>query len=169
MFKELFQNKWLSLRQVENYIYSHESRSAGKLVAVLVIDSTLPGQVMGRFEDTPCHFDGLTLTSITGGVENDDPLTTAVHELKEEAGFDAHPIELVSLGTVMPSKSADTVVYLYLFDALGRQPGQAEGDGSEGEVGAYCKWVTEAEAIQCKCPLMVTMLARRAVSMEMPS
>ena len=42
--KELYHNKWLSLFQVGNYVYSHETRSNGKLVALLVVDSKKPGR-----------------------------------------------------------------------------------------------------------------------------
>jgi len=161
--KELYHNKWLSLYQTGNYIYSHESRSNGKLVAVLVVDSTRPGKVFGRIELCPAHFDGFQLTSITGGVEHDDPVTTALHELDEEAGLKADKHDLIPLGTVRPSKSADTTVYLYMYDAKGQKPGEAKGDGSEGEQGAYCDWVSEADAINCKCPFMATMIARKAL------
>lgn len=158
--KELYHNKWLSLFQVGNYVYSHETRSNGHLVALLVVDSSKPGRVFGRMELCPAHFDGFQLTSITGGVEHDDPVTTALHELKEEAGYDGKAHELFSLGTARPSKSADTVVHFYLYDTKGKQPGEAIGDGSEGEKGAYCKWVSVEDAIHCKCPFMGTMIAR---------
>ena len=83
--KVLYENKWLSLCEVDGYVYSHESRSNGRLVAILVIDSKKhPGQVYGRFEACPAHFDGRQLTSITGGVEKDDPMATAIMELEEE-------------------------------------------------------------------------------------
>ena len=158
--KTLLENKWLSLKQVGNYIFSHETRSNGKILALLVFDSSRPGMYFGRYENTPCHFDGIQLASITGGVEKDEIIKTAILELKEEAGFVGKEEDLISLGTVRPTKSTDTVVYLFAFDANGKQAVKAEGDGSEGEVGAYCSWVTEQACVQCKDPLMVTLVSR---------
>jgi len=161
--KDLYKNDWLSLKEMDGYIYSHESRSNGKIVAILVVDSEKhPGEVLGRYEDCPPHEDGITLTSITGGVEDDDVEGTAVMELKEEAGYVADETELIPLGTVRPTKSTDTTVYLFGIDVKGKEQGEAEGDGSEGEKGAYTDWVTEKEAVDCKDPLVATMIARWA-------
>lgn len=158
--KELFHNKWLSLWDVDGYTFSHETRSNGNLVAILIFDSTKPDTYYGRYEICPAHDDGMELCSITGGVDGGDVVGTALHEIKEEAGFDAKKEELYVLGTVRPSKSADTVASLYAWDCKGQEQGEAVGDGSEGEKGAYCKPVTKNEAIMCKDPLMATMIAR---------
>lgn len=161
VFKELHHNRWISLRQIGNYVYSHESRANGELVAILITDSTRePGTVLGRFELCPAHFDDFALASFTGGVEHGSAALTAVHEIKEEAGYVAQVDELVYLGTCRPSKSADTVVHLFAWDAKGQNPGTISGDGSEGEHGAYAKWVTYQEAFACKDPLMSILLGR---------
>jgi 8-oxo-dGTP pyrophosphatase MutT (NUDIX family) len=156
----LFANPWLSLKRIGNYVYSSETRSNGKLVAVLIYDSSKPGQYYGRFEDCPSHFDGMKLSALTGGVEKDDPMSTAVHEIKEESGFTALESELDNLGTVRSSKSSDTVVYLYAWDAKDKTPETPQGDGSDGEVGAYCEWVSEKDYAWCKDPLAATMILR---------
>lgn len=74
MEQTLYANDFLSLKKRGNYIYSHESRSDGKLVAVLVYDSSRPDAVLGRYEICPAHDDpSPQLCAITGGVENGRP------------------------------------------------------------------------------------------------
>ena len=137
----LYENHYLSLKKRGNYIYSHESRSNGKLVAILVYDSSRPDVVLGRYEICPAHGDtSPQLCAITGGVEKGKtPIESAITELREEAGYCADESELESLGFVRPSKSADTVTYLYAFDANGKTQHKVTGDGSFYERGAYCK------------------------------
>jgi len=166
--KELFHNDWLSLMETDDgYVYSHETRCNGKIVAILVYE---PGadedihRVLGRFENTPCHGDGIALTSITGGVENDDVKGTAIMELKEEAGIIAKPEDLIDLGVVRPTKSTDTEVYLFAVRGDDKETVEAKGDGSKGEKGAYCKWVSPLEAVNCKDPLVPTMIFRYLVN-----
>jgi len=158
MDKELFHNEWLSVKETpDGYVYSHETRCNGKIVAILVYKED---EFLGRFEICAAHSPNIELCAITGGVEKDDPLMTAIHELKEEAGIDAVPEELTDLGTVRPSKSADTVVYLYALFGGNKILGEAKGDGSVGERGSYCKWCPAENIATCKDPLVSTMLIR---------
>jgi len=159
----LYENHYLSLKKRGNYIYSHESRSDGKLVAILVCDSSRPDAVLGRYEICPAHDDASPqLCAITGGVEKGRaPTESAITELREEAGYYADESELEPLGYVRPSKSADTVTYLYAFDANGKARHKVTGDGSKYERGAYYKWVRKEQAIWSKDPLMALMIARK--------
>lgn len=159
--KTLFENRWLSLKETEGYIFSHESRCQGNIVAILVYDSSKPDMVLGRYERCPAHFDGIQLASFTGGVEKGDVLATAVMEIKEEAGYDAKKEELIYLGTCRPSKSSDTVVHLVSWDANGKIQGEASGDGSEGEKDSYSKWIDKSVALSCQDPLMLVLLVRK--------
>ena len=149
----LKENKWLSLLEMKypekgigGYVYSHEGRCDGKIVSILpyrhvVVDGEEKMEFMLRSEVTPCwHPTDEQVSSITGGVELDDPLSTAVHELKEEAGYVADESEFVSLGTCRGTKSVDTVYYLYMVDCTGKERGEATGDGSELETLAHCFW-----------------------------
>lgn len=162
--KTLFSNPWLSLKDTNGYIFSHEQRSGGKAVAILVVDSNKPDRVLLRYETVPCHFDsenGPTIVSITGGRDgNDRPIDTCLKELEEEAGYKATEDEVQLLGVVRPSKSADTIIHLFVYDAAGKTQGEALGDGSDGEKDAYTKWGSIEDAINCKDPLMSTMIAR---------
>ena len=163
MEQTLYANDFLSLKKRGNYIYSHESRSDGKLVAVLVYDSSRPDAVLGRYEICPAHDDpSPQLCAITGGVENGKtPIESAIRELREEAGYCADEMDLDPLGEVRPSKSADTQTYLYAFDANGKVQHEITGDGSEYERGSYCEWVSKKQAIWCKDPLMAVMITRK--------
>jgi 8-oxo-dGTP pyrophosphatase MutT (NUDIX family) len=168
MAKQLYENKWVSLFQVGNYVYSHETRCKGATVSVLVFDSTKPGQIYGRIENCPAHFEGMQLHSVTGGVENNDPMTTALHEIYEEAGYTAKREELIPLGTIRPSKSADTVTYLFAWDANGQTPVEPKGDGSAEEEDCYCEWWDEKEAIlRTRDPLLIASLSRKKVYDEL--
>lgn len=165
--KELYHNDWLSLMETDGYVFSHETRSNGKIVALLVFKLKPNGEieeVLGRFENTPCHFDGFSLSSITGGVENDDVKGTAIKELLEEAGLIADKTDLIPLGTVRPTKSTDTEVFLLGVNAEGKKWVEAKGDGSKGEKHAFCSWVLPENAINCKDPLMATMIMRYLVN-----
>ena len=163
MERTLYAGNYLSLKKRGNYIYSHESRSNGKLVAILVYDSSCPNLVLGRYEICPAHDDPLPqLCTITGGVDTGEtPIESAIKEIREEAGYCADEMDLEYLGEIRPSKSADTRTYLYAFDAKGKVQYEAVGDGSKYERGAYCTWVSIKEAIWCKDPLMAVMLVRK--------
>jgi 8-oxo-dGTP pyrophosphatase MutT (NUDIX family) len=110
MEQTLYANGFLSLKKKGDYIYAHESRSDGKLVAILVYDSSRPNLVLGRYEICPAHDDPVPqLCAITGGIDiGHAPIEAAIEELREEAGYVAEPTELESLGEIRPSKSADT-------------------------------------------------------------
>jgi 8-oxo-dGTP pyrophosphatase MutT (NUDIX family) len=164
-FKTLFENKWLELRETEDgYVYSHDGPSAGDghKVAVCVVKPN-GEDVLGRYEYTPCQAQGIKLCSITGSVENKDPISTAIHELQEEAGIKATPEQLLDLGEVWPSKSSDTICHLYGLVYDGEINDKPEGDGSIGERGATVKWVNVIEAMAANDPLLPTMLARISI------
>jgi 8-oxo-dGTP pyrophosphatase MutT (NUDIX family) len=161
--KTLYDNEWLSLKEVDDYIFSHESRSNGRLVSILVytLKNGKVDKVLGRYERCPAHRDGIALTSITGGVEDGKIRRTAVQELFEEAGYEAEPEDLQFLGTTRPSKSADTTMYCFAFNGTGRKRRRNSiGDGTKGEEGAYCDWISADKAIHCKDPHMCVMLLR---------
>lgn len=159
--KTLYENDWLSLKETnDGYIYSYESRSDGKLVAVLGFKSD--GKYLGRYERNPAHKDDIALCALTGGVDKDvkDIKDMALQELEEESGIKADKDELIDLGTVRPSKSADTTFYLFGINLDDYEIGEAKGDGSKGEEGSYCKWVSKDDLINCKDPIVHVMILR---------
>lgn len=164
--KTLYENEWLNLMETDDgYVYSHESRCNGQIVAILIYkhDDRDHIHILGRFEDTPCHNEGkkdFKLVSFTGGVEKGQIRKTAIMEAMEEAGLEAKDDELKYLGYVRPSKSTDTFCYLFAIDASNKTLKEAKGDGSEGEKGAYTKWVSSQEALSSQDPLMVALCGR---------
>lgn len=172
--KILYQDDNLSLLQADDwYTYAHMSRTepaedgSSQLVAVLVYTfsewSDKVDKILGRFECCLPHNDGIELTSITGGVDKGStPIESAIHELYEEAGFEnVQEEDLVPLGTCRPSKQSDTLCHLFAFDATYKDRREDSiGDGTLGEEGAYCGWISLEEAITCKCPLVPTMYMR---------
>lgn len=160
--KTLFKTEWLSIKRTNDwYDYMHQEKSDGKAVAVLIYRENLNTPICGRFEEVPCHFDGISLCSLTGMVEKEDTFEyTAVKEIYEEAGINCKKEELIGLGTIKNSKASDTITYLYALNAGNRDIGEPIGDGTKGEEGSYCDWVTYKDAIMCKDPLMSTLIKR---------
>ena len=165
MDKTLYENKWLALREKDGYTYLHENRCNGKLVAILVFTKNENGidKILGRFEDNPAHGGIHRLCSITGGVENDDVITTVLMELEEEGGFKVNEEDLIPLGEARPYKAADTVCSLFGFDATGKEETRNEnppGDDSGGEESCYCEWVSLLDIIDCGDSLAHSMIVR---------
>lgn len=167
----LYHNKWVQIIRKDtekngSYLYSHSPWNDGIGVAILPFKYEMGNlEILGRFELCPAHSDDIELTSVTGGYDNSDIFSIeqcALNELKEEAGFNAQEKDLIRLGTVRPSKASDTTMHLFAVDVskASVSPCVAESDGTLGEVGAYVHWVSLNQAIQCKDPLVSTMLLR---------
>lgn len=173
---ELFDNKWLSVleKHMDNggrYVYSTAKWCNSQGVAILPFRMKLKlvgwnyyePEFLGRYEICPAHSDLVELCSITGGMDKpyEDTITTAHRELIEEGGYDV-PIEnIVSLGTVRPSKSSDSLMHLFAVNLdEGAKEVTAVGDGTLGEEGSYCSWITEQQLVEAKDPLLHTMLLR---------
>lgn len=168
----LFENKWVTVLEKEtekngNYTYTHKPWCNGVAVAILPYKqkSVDDISILGRFEICPAHSDDTELCSITGGFDNKEIFTIyecVLNELMEEGGYKAEVEHLINLGTVRPSKSSDTLMYLFAIniDQEGIEECEATTDGTVGEIGAYCKWVDIEDAIECKDPLVSTMIIR---------
>lgn len=154
----LHENDWLSLRKivdpdnhVSGYVYSHETRCQGVIVAVLPYRQVAGGpddpgvyQYLLRSEVTPCWGMEPTLSTVTGGGEKGEhPGATAARELLEETGFDV-PLtrdRWTPLGQSRASKSADTIYELSAVDVTGLVPGEIVGDGTYHDTNAPSVWV----------------------------
>lgn len=163
--EELWKGDYLSVRLMDSwYEYLHDGN--GKLVVVLgyrrvAVDAW---EYLGRYEKCPPHDDGIALCALTGGIEKDEePLTAALRELKEESGIVCDP-KIESLGTIRPSKASDSTAYLFSVD-LQEVPDKdkyvGEGDGTEGEKNSYCKWVSSVDVLKSKDALLITAMARQ--------
>lgn len=150
----LYGNPWLSLKRlaypekdIYGYIYSHESRCNGEIVAILpwrINNNNLNKlEFMLRNEVTPCwHEEDPQISSITGGVEDGNIGKTIEMELLEEAGYVANRDEFLKLGTCRGSKSSDTIYHLFAINCTKRTRQAASGDGSKLEEKAECFWAS---------------------------
>jgi 8-oxo-dGTP pyrophosphatase MutT (NUDIX family) len=170
--KTLWQGKYISTKLLDNwYEYVHDG--TGKLVVVLCFRNPEQGvwEFLGRYEKCPPHKDGIALCALTGGIEEGEqyPLVAAMRELKEESGIIPFNSEVIVLGTLRPSKASDSTAYLFavdLNDLEKKHKYVGKGDGTKGEEGSYCAWVSEQEAINSKDPLLISAIARLKLKHE---
>jgi 8-oxo-dGTP pyrophosphatase MutT (NUDIX family) len=146
--KILYDNKWLQLKEIDGYVYSHEIRCNGIIVMVLPYRRTGSNfEFLVRAEITPCWSKKPTLSAMTGGAESPEgPAEDVVRELYEEAGYRVKADQLKFLGMVRASKSADTYYHLFTIDVTGMTPDQATGDGSKNDL-APSVWLTEEQIV----------------------
>ena len=167
----LYHNEWLSLKKVTlplegytGYTYSHETRCDGKIIAVLLYRRTGKDswEYGIRHEITPAWGSKPQLSALTGGVdEGEEPIDSAVREVKEESGYRVKKEDLENLGTCFGTKSTDTIYYLYAVDVGDKKPGKVSGDGSQNEKEASMKWMYYNKSI--KCPILSTMILRKGL------
>ena len=167
----LYDNEWLSLMKVklphstDGYVYSHESRCDGKIIAVLLYQRTgKDGWKYGvRYEVTPAWGEDPQYSALTGGVEkNQTPEECAIMEIKEESGYIVEQKDLESLGTCFGTKSTDTTFYLYAVDVDGKKMGEKTGDGSYYDNNGEIKWM-DYDPNKIKCPILSTLILRRGL------
>lgn len=173
----LHENEWLSLRivrkpeaGVNGYVYSHESRCQGRVVAVLPyrvlrsptgpFDSSARTEYLLKSEMTPCWGFEQVLSAITGGYEGGDVEDDAVREMLEETGYAVARDELIPLGECYASKSADTVYSLFSVDLTDRVPGEAVGDGTRVEAESAAVWRTADQLVTVRDPHVSVMFTR---------
>ncbi len=158
----LFENPFLSVIERDGYFFSHEKRAEGHLVALLPFrDSAAGREYLARIEVCPAHNLYPERCSITGGVEPGSTAdATALEELYEEAGYQVTREALIQLGTVRPSKSADTTVHLYAINVTGVTPDEPPSDNTSFEQGASTEWLSGALVIEQKDPLLIAAMAR---------
>ena len=136
-------NRWLSLKKLTgvtgDYVYSHEERCKGHIVAVLpyIPDAANADTVIiARKEFTPPWGDGLHLSSITGGVDEnelDNPILAASRELFEETGMKVPVGDFISLDVIHGTKSTDTIYHLFAVDVTSALKDFKETSGEEGD------------------------------------
>ena len=173
MNEVLYYNEWVSLHVVRRpeegihgYVYSHETRSSGLLVAVLGFRKSLLGghEYLLRREVTPCWGWGPplepSLSAVTGGWEGSNFYADAVRELREETGYAVGEEELIPLGASYASKSSDTIYNLFAVDLTGREPGELVPDGSVAPGDAV--WVSGPKLAEVEDPQVSVMYLRLA-------
>jgi 8-oxo-dGTP pyrophosphatase MutT (NUDIX family) len=160
--KVLFRNQYLAVINRDGYIFSREVRCDGFIVSLLPFRTDRGDmEYLARVEVCPAHGPDLSLYSITGGVEQHGSIEEAAQqELWEEAGFRVDEDDLISLGQVWPSKSADTIAHLFAVDVTGKLQSAPSGDGSRLEANASVEWVDYDQGIEIADPLFVTAISR---------
>jgi len=168
----IFQNKWITIKSfsdnelgVEDYFFSHDTRSGGCSVAILPYrkwNSSMADiwdkEFLLKGDIIPAWHEKIILCSITGAVEHDTPEETAIVELDEEVGYTVEKDELISLGTCFGNKASDTVNYLYSVDLSNKIPHEPKGDGYENLLGNESHWVRHLNKVQD--PLVSIMYMR---------
>ena len=166
MIKTLFDNPWISVKKIEEgeiqYIYSHESRCDGKIIAILPYREKIykkkSYEFLLRREITPCWSLEPQLSAITGGYVSDLSIEELVRqEIKEETGYNIQSLPLIKLGTCRGTKSVDTVYYLFAVDLTGMEQGEIKGDGTVLEATGKVEWF---DFPQSDDPLVSTLLLR---------
>ncbi|MCC3687448.1 NUDIX domain-containing protein [Bacillus cereus] len=172
---ELFKNKWNTVveKEMDNgcrYVYNKAEWCNSQGVAILPFRNVVVNnwgfterEYLGRFEVCPAHSEEIELCSITGGMdkEGEAPVVTAWRELIEEGGYKVPVENIIYLGTVRPSKASDTTTHLFAVDlGDGFEEVEAVGDGTIGEEGAYCDWITGKQLVDAKDPLLHAMVMR---------
>jgi 8-oxo-dGTP pyrophosphatase MutT (NUDIX family) len=151
----LVRTPWVELRRVtapelgvKGIDYLHETRSGGRLVAVLPYRTGPTGlSFLLRKEFNPSWSLTRTFhTCVTGGVEHGDPERTAVEEIKEEAGYSIDVSRLKHLGRFMAYKGADSLYDLYAADISGLEA-LAPSTLDSVELRSSIVWASDPERI----------------------
>lgn len=147
---------------VNGYVYSHETRCNGEIVAILPYRRPSNGvyQYLLKNEMTPCWSLEKTLSAITGGWEGGDIRSDAVREILEETGYTINKGELINLGASYASKSSDTIYSLFSVDLTGKEQGKAIGDGSRVESESEAIWVKPNRLLEILDPQVSVMYIR---------
>lgn len=121
-------------------------------------------EILGRYENCPIHgmSGSIDMTSLTGKCDwHEEPIEAAQRELHEESGFEVDCSDMILLGHAYVSKAMGTKAMMYAVDLTGAPRGIAEGDGTRGEQGAYCAWVSRRVAIlESQCISVAAMIQR---------
>jgi hypothetical protein len=162
----LYSGPWLEVIRRDGWYDFARYKTSNGGVYILAFRQNPDKPILGRFEVCPAHLDTKpVLTTVTGGVnENIRPLDVAVQEMYEEAGYRVTKNQFMDLGKVYLAKGADFVGHLYAIDVTDLPRTEAPGDGTKGEEGAYCDWVSVSDALSCKDPVMSCLLLRASVS-----
>lgn len=156
--KTVYSDKYLSiveritdLNPDNPYTFLHEVRCNGKLVVILPFRKNEKGKLefLIRKERVIIWDPENDITeSITGGVEDDDPNTTATMELLEEGGYNVPFSKFIPIGVTKIAKHADTDVYMYAVDLTNIVRVQDYGDGSMGEKISYSYWASSIAEVE---------------------
>lgn len=173
--KELYSNKWISLRTVEDkekgvppYVYKHVTPSDGHTIVVLPWKITDDGstEFLTIYEVRPCwsinekDLSMRHLQSITGAIDNGEkPEIAALRELVEETGYRATRKNITSLGTTFCSKASDTIYHMFAVDLTNVEQGEKETT-EQAEQDSVTMWLESGQLGVINDPLVAQMYMR---------
>lgn len=160
--KIVFENRFISIIDREGYTFLHEKRANGEIIALVPFRHAVSDyQYLSRIETCPAHSNQPNRYSITGGMEQGNSIREmAVKELLEETGYSIVDDELIPLGQLRPTKSADTVIHLFTVDLSDKKQGNILGDGSRWENNASAEWLSFQTALDINDAVFLAGLLR---------
>jgi hypothetical protein len=166
--KVLWENKWLQVYEKDGWYTCCRSTVGDGVMVLPFRPKGNTWEILIRCEHTPCHEDGVRVkgkfnkTSLTGQIEKGyDPISTAEKELHEESGYTVLQKDFIDLGWVYPTKHSDDKSYMYAVDLKdAKEPGEIKGDGTKGEDGAWCEWVSIEEALSLPSASIAACIAK---------
>ncbi len=157
--KLLWQGDYMKVALIDGW---YTACVQGNGVCVLLYDISDPDnkKFILREETNPAH-GGVVKTSLTGMIdEGEQPIETAVREVKEESGITITEKDIIRLGWVHPDKGGTKKVFLFAADASEKEIGEIKGDGTKGEDGAVVTWANMEFMPYVNEPLMLAIAAK---------
>jgi 8-oxo-dGTP diphosphatase len=156
----LFQTPWVSVKQTPHGFYYLERKGRDSVGIFLLrrradspSDSPSDYEVLIRWQ--PLCIDSGTIETpltlhpcpITGGLDGEEsPITAAVREVHEEAGY---TVSLLPLGQYIVGTQTNEICHLYYADVTGLTPIDAPQDGSFFESISQNRWYPLAYLKEC--------------------
>lgn len=144
--KELLKTKWVSVIETSNGFQYFQRKGKDSIALFLLKQENDKLKVLVRFQPLPLdnnpdlYAQKLYPCPITGGMyEGNDPKTTAIHEAKEEAGYDIEN-EIKYLGKYVTSTQSSEIVYMFYADVTELTQEEPKGDGTEFEKISNNEW-----------------------------
>ncbi len=165
---------WMKLFRRYGWCECISQNNVRGTVFVLIYRITDNGiEILCRHEHTPAHESELRdsinrYASISGSWDDktNSSLECAQTEVREETGYIISIDELIDLGTIYPSKFLCTCGYLYAVEIKDHDRIDIIGDGTPGEIGASCEWISGAKAIcESSCPSIGCSYARLMIAL----
>lgn len=174
----LLKNKWLSLKKMwgptGEYVYSHEERCEGHIVAILpwrrVSDRSMELFYVRDEFTPPWSANELQRSCFTGGVDEGEGFAVAAaRELFEETGYQVDLSGMISLGTIRGAKSSDTIYHLFCVDLTGLEPVKVVKGEDANEARAKNVWVSTSNLGQVQDPILYSLQARWELTIHRPT
>jgi len=164
----LFETDYIKVKRRDGWYDMTSAQDSNEVVAVLLMDGK--GRYLVRHENCPPYHIGETEhfsdVALTGMKEvGEIPMYAAIREVEEESGIHPASYVLQDMGWVFTNKQCDMKVHLFLGVVMNQEEIEkmilrGVGDGTKGEEGAYCTWMTKAQIFDSsRCGILYQLLA----------